>query len=43
VLVDDPVARVMGRPRVDTEGRDAEVVPDRSPGLAPVVHLVDFV
>jgi ribosomal protein S18 acetylase RimI-like enzyme len=28
VLVDDPVAGVASRPRVDTEGRDAEVVPD---------------
>src|SRR3954471_15428653 len=43
VLVDDPVARVTGRPGVDTEGRDAEVVPDRSKRLAPVVPLVDLV
>src|SRR5207253_7197934 len=43
VLVDDPVARVTGRPRVDAEGRDAEVVPDGSPWTAPVVHLVDLV
>src|SRR3954447_6847389 len=43
VLVDDSVARVTGRPGCDTEGRDAEVVPDRSKWLAPVVYLVDLV
>ena len=31
VLVDDPVARVVARPGVDAEGRDAEVMPKRPP------------
>src|SRR5205807_8203297 len=43
VLVDDSVARLTGGPRVDSEGRDAEVVPDGSPWFAPVVDLVDLV
>ena len=43
VLVDDPVARVVARPRVDAEGRDAEVVADGSPRTAPVVRFVDLV
>src|SRR5439155_428325 len=43
VLVDDPVARGTCRPRVDAEGRDAEVVPDGSHGTPAVVDLVDLV
>src|SRR4029079_851206 len=43
VLVDDPVPRVAPGPRVDPEGRDAEVVPHRSIGTAPVVPLLDLV
>jgi len=43
VLVENPVACLTTGPRVDTEGGDAEVVPDGSPGRAPVVHLVDLV
>jgi hypothetical protein len=43
VLVDDPVARLAGRPGVDAEGRDAEVVPYRPPGAAAVADLVDVV
>src|SRR5436190_12610258 len=48
VLGDQHLARVL-RDRVDPEGRDAEVVPDRLPGLRPVrlhrrdvVHLGDL-
>src|SRR3954469_17331888 len=43
MLVDDPVARVTGGPGGDPEGGDAEVVPNRSKWLAPVVHFVDLV
>src|SRR5439155_18697776 len=43
VLVDDPVACVAARPRVDTEGRDAKVEPDRPRGTAAVADLVDLV
>ena len=39
VLVDDPVARAAGGPRVDAEGHDPEVVPDGPPGLPPVRQL----
>ncbi len=42
VLVDDPVACVVARPGVDTESRDAEVVSDGSPWLAPIGRLVDL-
>jgi len=37
------LARVAARPRVDAEGRDAEVVPDWPPGTAAVADLVDLV
>jgi hypothetical protein len=43
MLVDDPVARGPGRPCVDAEGRDAEVLPDRPPRTAAVGDLVDLV
>src|SRR5919198_1736158 len=43
VLVDDPVAHLAAGPRVDAEGLDAEVVPDRPQRLAPVGDLVDLV
>jgi hypothetical protein len=43
VLVDDPVAGVAAGPRVDAEGRDPEVVPDRPPGTAAVADLLDLV
>jgi hypothetical protein len=36
VLVDDHVAHGMGGPGGGTEGRDAEVVPDRPVSVAPV-------
>src|SRR4029450_10657922 len=43
VLVDDPGACLAARPGIDAEGRDAEVVPDRPRGTAPVADLVDLV
>jgi hypothetical protein len=43
VLVDDQVARGMGRPGGGTEGRNAEVVPDRPIETAPVGQLVDLI
>src|SRR5437762_3021371 len=36
------VARSMSGPRVDAERADAQVVPDRLPGLAPVAELLDL-
>jgi hypothetical protein len=43
VLVDDPVTDLMARPRVDAEGRDAEVVADGVPGDTAVGELADLV
>src|SRR6185503_10119104 len=43
VLVDDPVARLGGRPGVDAEGLDAEVVPHGPPWAAAVRDLVDVI
>jgi hypothetical protein len=43
VLVDEPVAHLSSRERIDAEGRDAEVEPDRPPGTAAVTDLVDLV
>src|SRR5207302_7826988 len=43
VLVDDPVAGIARRPRVDPEGRDAEVMPDGPPRAATVGRLLDLV
>src|ERR1041384_7302498 len=40
VLVDDPVAGVFARPRVDAESLDAEVVPNRPPGSAAVADQI---
>src|SRR5438105_3724678 len=43
VFVDDPVAGLPARPGVDAERPDPEVMPDRAPGRAAVVDLVDLV
>jgi hypothetical protein len=42
VLVQNAVAGLVAGPRVDAEGCDVEVVPDRSPGLAAVGDLGDL-